>query len=147
MSAPNIDFNKIGVFTFFVDDYRDFDPKTKNASPGKVDGQQLNLIAYQFQRTWNPKSWFGNGQIKNWIYRVGSSRTVVYKQGPDNPGVCLMGISINRQDYHPNAVPMEMYAKLFIDRNDGDADVVKYVHAGGVHSISQWMAQNAFKLL
>ena len=147
MSYPEIDFNKVGVFTFFVDAWRDNDPKTRNASPGKVDGQQLNLIALQYQRTWNPSTWFGKGQVKNWIYRVGSSRIVVYKQGPDNPGVCLMGISIKRQDFHPNAIPMELYAKLFIDRDDTDIAVMGYVTKAGVSSIKAWMEQNSFELL
>ena len=143
--ASAIDFSKVGVFMGFVDDYRDFDPNTKNASPGKLNGNQLNLIAYQRERTWNPKTWFGKGNVKNWIYRVGSTRLVIYKPSPNTPGWALMGISRSRMDYHPNAISMELYAKIFIDKNSTDPDVIKYLQPAGLSTISQWMDLNNFE--
>lgn len=143
--APYVNFNNVGVFCFFVDAWRDNDPTTRDASPGKVDGQQLVLIGQQRQRTfWHG---FGQGPVKNWIYKVGNMRQVVYKQGPDNPGVVLMGISLSRMDYHPNALPMETYCKIFIDKNETDADVQKVIKDGGCKTLQEWLAQNNFELV
>ena len=95
---------------YWVDNWR-------NADPGEVGGKKLALIAIQHARRlrnlWRKKP-------KNYIYRIGKGREIVYKRYSKSPAVMKMGISIKRLRNHPNAVSMEKYAEYFIDHKDSD---------------------------
>jgi hypothetical protein len=98
-----------------LDDWKDDNPKTNDYNPGKLDGKELRLIALQKER--RLRNLFFK-TTKNWIYHVGNTRLIVYKPFPKCAGVIPMGLSLKSGLRHPKSVPMETYAKLFIDRID-----------------------------
>lgn len=92
----------------------------KNTNPGKVNGVHLFLIAIQKARRardlWRKKP-------KNWIYKIGNTREIVYKEFERSPAVMKMGVSghflrHSGNPFHKFMVPMEKYAKYFIDNSD-----------------------------
>lgn len=91
---------------YWVDDY-------KKAYPGTIDNQPLKLIGLQvIKRFLKPKI------TKNYIYRIGNTREIVYKTYEFSPAVMKMGISSTTWERHSKSVSMEDYAKYFIDRID-----------------------------
>lgn len=91
---------------YWTDDY-------KKSNPGSVNGQPLKLIGIQvIKRVLRPKI------TKNYIYRIGNTREIVYKPFESAPAVMKMGISGVTWERHPNSVSMEDYAKYFIDKVD-----------------------------
>ena len=112
---PSVDPKEL---MYWVDDWRKSDP-------GTVNGQPLQLYGIQvIKRFLRPKV------TKNWIYRIGTTREIVYKPFPKAPAVMKMGISGNTWAQHPKSVSMEQYAKYFIDRVDLD-----------------WLKRNSFELV
>lgn len=109
----------------FVDDYVDHDPKTRNSCPGKVNGHNLILIGKQIERRF-----FNRGKTKHLIYLEEGTRNIWYKQSNCNAGVVKMGFSLSELDKDSNSVPMEEYAKYFIDKSD-----------------PEWLKQNDFVLV
>lgn len=99
----------------FVDDYLDNDPKTRNSSPGKVFGHNLILIGKQIER--RP---FRQKRVKHLIFQEEGTRNIWYKNTFDYPSIVAMGFSTSKLTQHPKAVPMEQYARYFIDRIDED---------------------------
>ena len=122
--APKID---ISIAVRFVDDYMDKDPKTRDSCPGKVNKHKLVLIGQQRER--RIIKLLLNKKIKHYIFREEGTRNIWYKNSVCNPGVVMMGFSLSLLKMHPNAVPMEKYAKYFIDNID-----------------AEWLAQNDFVL-
>lgn len=96
-----------------LDDWTDNNPKTNDYDPGVLDGKKLKLIALQRERRLLIFK-----TTKNWIYQVGDSRLIVYKPFSKCAGVVPMGLSLTSGLRHPKSVPMETYAKLFIDKID-----------------------------
>jgi hypothetical protein len=100
----------------FVDDFMDKDPRTRQTCPGTVNGNKLVLIAKQTSRRFG----FLPSKIKNVIFIEKGTRNIWYKRSICNVGVVKMGFSLSRLDTHPSAIPMEEYARRFIDRFDVD---------------------------
>lgn len=111
----------------FVDDFIDKDPKTRNSSPGKVNGNQLIQIGIQKERRLL-KILTGH-KIKHYIFQEEGTRNIWYKQGFNNAGVVKMGFSLKELAMDKRSVPMETYARYFLDNIDPD-----------------WMERNNFEL-
>lgn len=110
---------------YWVDDWR-------NRDPGTVGGKKLIVIAHQMARRardlWRKKP-------KNVIFQIEDTREIVYKRRFDGVAAMKMGISQKRiwnskDPRHKHAVPMEEYAKYFIDKIDAD-----------------WLARNNYVLM
>lgn len=101
----------------FVDAFMDNDPKTRDTCPGTVNGHKLIKIALQKERRIFKKI---IRPIKHIIYREEGTRSIWYKQSECNAGVVMMGFSMKEMDWDRKAVPMETYAKYFIDIIDAD---------------------------
>lgn len=97
----------------FVDDYMDKDPKTVDRFPGKVNTHQLQVIGRQTERRL-----FGRRKIKHLIFVEDTTRNIWYKTSLDAVGVVMMGFSLKTLEFHKLAVPMEEYARLFLDNSD-----------------------------
>ena len=108
-----------------VDDYIDDDYHTRDSCPGKVNGHKLIHIGNQIERRI-----FRRGRVKHLIYLEEGTRNIWYKDSNCSPGAVAMGFSTKRLANHPNAVPMEQYAKYFIDQVD-----------------DSWLARNDFQLV
>lgn len=80
----------------------------------KENPKKLIKIAIQKERRL-----FGlikTGATKNIIYKLEGTRDLVYKEKNEcHPGVIMMGLSGKNWKSHPKSVPMEMYAKYFLD--------------------------------
>jgi len=104
---------------FWVDKWKDI----TDSFAGKIDGKLLRLIAIQRERRlW--KRLIGR-KIKNWIYYIEGTRLIVYKEFPKSAGAMKMGLSghflkTSGSPYHKFAVPMETYARYFLDNIDPD---------------------------
>jgi len=101
-----VDFTKL---MFWVDDWTD-------VNPGIVGGQPLKLIAIQKERRIRK---FWKKSIKNWIYRIGDTKMIVYKEYPLSPAVMKMGLSghflrNSGSPYHKYAKTMEFYFDAFV---------------------------------
>ena len=103
----------INIAVRFVDDWKDHDPKTRNSSPGTVNGNKLYQIGIQKERRLL-KILTGHS-IKNYIFVEQGTRNIWYKQSFNNAGVVMMGFSLSLLGPHPKSVPMETYAKAFLD--------------------------------
>ncbi len=108
-----------------VDAWTDNDPKTRDACPGKINGNKLVKIGIQ----WNRRLKFWRKQ-KYVIYVEKGTRNIWYKSSKCNAGVVAMGFSRRRMDLHLKSVSMEEYAKYFIDRSD-----------------SKWLKRNNYELV
>lgn len=109
----------------FVDAWTDNDPKTRDSSPGTLDGKKLVAIGVQKERRLLVFK-----RVKHVIFRLKGTREIWYKNNFDYPVAVAMGFSLSRLDLHPKAIPMEQYAKLFIDKTD-----------------LEWLARNDFELV
>lgn len=96
-----------------VDDWR----TKEGRCPGSIDGLNLIPIAIQTHRRarnlWRKTP-------KHIIYVRGNTREVWYKNSECHVMGVKMGLSIKRLAMHPKSVPMEQYAKFFIDKVDMD---------------------------
>ena len=108
-----------------VDDFQDDNFSTRDSCPGKVNGNELIPIGRQIERRLFRKS-----RIKHLIYVEQNTRNIWYKDSHCNAGVIAMGFSIKNLEMHPKSVPMEQYAKYFIDESD-----------------PEWLKRNDFELL
>lgn len=95
----------------FVDDFLDGNPKTRDSCPGKVNGNKLIPIANQIQRRT-----VGRKSIKHIIFIEQGTRNIWYKKSICDAGVVKMGFSLSELRMDARSVPMEVYAKYFIDR-------------------------------
>jgi len=121
---------KINFMTlmYWCDDVIDDDPSTRDYDPGTVKDQPLILVAVQYDRRKRRQ-----GRIKNYIYRIGSTREIVYKKFRKSPAVMKMGVSLKRlltsgKPYHKFAVSMEQYADYILDNEE-----------------PQWLKRNDFR--
>lgn len=96
-----------------VDGWRD--PEAR--CPGSVGGLKLIPIAIQTHR--RLRNLFKKTP-KHIIYQLGNTRGIWYKNSKCHVMAVKMGLSIRRLAMHPKAVPMEQYAKYFIDKIDVD---------------------------
>lgn len=92
-----------------------FVDSVKNRCPGTIRGKRLIPIAIQkerriFKRLFKP--------IKTYIFVLEGTRNIYYKQDLCHPSVIAFGYSKDDPDWDGKSVPMEIYAKLFIDRVD-----------------------------
>lgn len=140
-TPPVIDPNQLMIKLDGFDNAR-----TGNFNPGTYNGQKLKLLAVQREKTWHGGV-FGKGAVKYTVYQIGTLRTVVYKPFVACPMAMMMGLSLTNMYWDKHAVPMELYAKMFIDRNNLDLDVQNYIKAGGCKTIKDWMDQNNFELI
>lgn len=108
-----------------VDAWTDNDPKTRDSCPGKINGNQLEPIAIQ----WNRRLKFWKRQ-KYIIYQEHGTRNIWYKRSKCNAGVVAMGFSLKRLANHPKSISMEAYAKYFLDNWD-----------------SKWLKRNNYQLI
>lgn len=97
----------------FVDDWRDKDPKTRDSSPGKLDGKQLIKIGVQKERRLLVLK-----RVKHVIFVLQGTREIWYKNTFDYPVVVAMGFKASELKFHPKAIPMEEYANLFLDNSN-----------------------------
>ena len=97
----------------FVDAWTDNDPKTRDSSPGKLDGKQLVKIGVQKERRLLVFK-----RVKHVIFKLEGTREIWYKNNFDYPAAVAMGFSLSKLQMHPMAVSMEQYAKYFIDKID-----------------------------
>ena len=109
----------------FVDDYMDKNPKTRDSSPGTVNGHRLIHIGNQIQIRI-----FRRGKIKHLIFVEEGTRNIWYKDSMHSVGVVKMGFSQSRRGLHPKAVTMEKYAEYFLDGKD-----------------DSWLLQNNYRLI
>lgn len=118
-----------------VDDFTDDNYSTRDSCPGKVFGHELIPIGRQIERRR-----FRKNRIKHLIFVAKDTRNIWYKNSFCDAGVVAMGFSLSLLDKHPKAVPMEVYAELFLDGLD------KLVIPVGM-SAREWMKQNDFELV
>jgi len=118
-----------------VDDWIDKDPATRDSCPGTVYGHKLIPIGRQIQRRL-----FRRNTIKHLIFQEENTRNIWYKDSFCNAGVVAMGFSLSRLDMHPKAVPMEVYAEIFLD------GVNRLVIPVGT-SAKEWLKRNDFELV
>jgi len=97
----------------FVDDYSDKNPKTNNSSPGKIDGKRLIKIGLQKERRLLVFK-----RTKHIIFVLEGTREIWYKNNFDYPVAVAMGFKVSQLKWHPKAVPMEQYARYFLDKSD-----------------------------
>ena len=109
-----------------VDDFQDTDPRTRNSSPGSVNGNQLVMIGVQKERRLLKKAFW---PIKNYIFVEYGTRNIWYKQSFNNAGVVKMGFSLSEMKMDKRSVPMEVYAQYFLDGTN-----------------PQWLERNDFEL-
>lgn len=95
----------------FVDAFMDEDFNTRESCPGKVYGHKLIPIANQIQRRT-----IGRKSIKHIIFLEEGTRNIWYKKSICDTGVVKMGFSLNELRMDKKSIPMEIYAKYFIDR-------------------------------
>ena len=117
-----------------VDDFTDDNYSTRDSCPGKVFGHNLVPIGRQIERRLFRKS-----KLKHLIFVAEGTRDIWYKNSYCDAGVVAMGFSLSKLDKHPKAVPMEVYAELFLDGLD------KLVIPVGT-SARVWMKRNDFEL-
>lgn len=91
-----------------VDDYL-------KPNPGTINNNKLILVGHQIQRRV-----FGKGKIKHYIFVEEGTRNIWYKEALHSIGVVAMGFSYTKLKLHPKAIPMEHYAKLFLDEADNE---------------------------
>src|SRR3990167_1057167 len=96
-----------------VDDFVDDNYTTRDSCPGTVFGHDLVPIGKQIQRRFLRRN-----TIKHLIFVQKNTRNIWYKNSYCDAGVVAMGFSLSRLDKHPKAVPMEVYAELFLDGLD-----------------------------
>lgn len=122
----------------FVDAWLDDDPKTTNSSPGTVDGHKLILIGLQKQRRI-----FGRGKTKHVIFLEEGTRNIWYKKNFDYPSIVKMGFSISEMRLDQKALPMETYAKIFIDGKKTPDHLIGEIGT----SARNWLKRNDFELI
>ncbi len=110
----------------FVDDWIDKDPKTRDSSPGKVNGNRLIQIAIQKERRFFKRL---THPIKHYIFQEEGTKSIWYKQSFNNAGVVKMGFSLSELGMDRRSVPMETYYARFIETPD-----------------KEWLARNDFEL-
>lgn len=118
-----------------VDDFQDDNYSTRDSCPGKVNGNILRPIGRQIQRRL-----FRRNTIKHLIFLEENTRNIWYKDSYCNAGVVAMGFSLSKLELHPKAVPMEVYAQIFLDGVD------KLVIPVGT-SAKEWLKRNDFELV
>ena len=109
-----------------VDDFQDTDPRTRNSSPGSVNGNQLVMIGVQKERRLFKKAFW---PIKNFIFVEYGTRNIWYKPSYNSAGVVKMGFSLSEMKMDKRSVPMDTYALYFLD-----------------HANPDWLARNDFEL-
>ncbi len=109
--------------------------KTRDSCPGKVFTHSLIQIGIQRERRI-----FGKGKVKHLIFVEDGTRNIWYKNSFCSAGVVAMGFSITKLEMHPKALPMEVYAEIFLDGED------KLVIPVGTSS-KDWMKRNNFELV
>lgn len=132
----------------FVDDWADKDPKTRDSSPGKVDGKQLRQIGVQKERRLLRRLF---KSVKHVIFLAEGTHDIWYKNNYDYPAVVKMGFSLSRLTMHPNAVPMEFYYEVFM--NPGKLLPVDLLRGQSIETLKglqmrgyEWLELNDFKL-
>lgn len=99
----------------FVDDYNDKNPKTNDSCPGKVFGHKLIRIGIQKERRLLVFK-----RVKHVIFVEEGTRNIWYKNNFCYPVAVSMGFKASQLKMHPMAVPMEQYARYFLDQADND---------------------------